>query len=355
VLIALSLAHSHWWQRQRSLSLQTSTARGLELAYGLVLMALLHFWLQPRFAAEEWMMITIALAAGVTLYGAVTRCWMLAAAGQVFAVASVLAFVRQLVEGHPGWAAALVPMLGVLGLAAATQLRLAFRPDAAGQSRPLLLDAATLYRWVALAMSCGWIQEYVPFSERLWAFSLLSLALFAWGAWRGKLEAFLASGVLTVAALGQFWLRADPAGLVYLPNLLALVALAAEQAFGRRLPGCAVLPPPWHAAIVAAAGLSLWRFFSLWVLQVSPGGFYLTAAWAVLAFGAFSAGLLLAERSWRWLGLGILAAALSRVVLLDVWKLDTLYRTVSFFALGVVLLAVGFIYNRFQDRIRRLL
>jgi uncharacterized membrane protein len=35
-----------------------------------------------------------------------------------------------------------------------------------------------------------------------------------------------------------------------------------------------------------------------------------------------------------------------------VWTLETFYRVLSFMALGVVLVALGFIYNKYQEKIR---
>ncbi|MGH7969539.1 MAG: DUF2339 domain-containing protein, partial [Limisphaerales bacterium] len=80
--------------------------------------------------------------------------------------------------------------------------------------------------------------------------------------------------------------------------------------------------------------------------------FYLTASWSLLALALFTCGILLRERVYRWLGLGILACAVGRVVVFDVWKLETLYRILSFMALGIVLLVLGFIYNKYQEKIR---
>ena len=39
-------------------------------------------------------------------------------------------------------------------------------------------------------------------------------------------------------------------------------------------------------------------------------------------------------------------------MIFDVWKLETLYRVLSFMALGFVLVALGFIYNKYQEKIR---
>jgi uncharacterized membrane protein len=37
---------------------------------------------------------------------------------------------------------------------------------------------------------------------------------------------------------------------------------------------------------------------------------------------------------------------------LDVWGLELVYRVISFMVLGVVLLVIGFLYTRYQDKIR---
>ena len=49
----------------------------------------------------------------------------------------------------------------------------------------------------------------------------------------------------------------------------------------------------------------------------------------------------------------MLAAAVGRVVLVDVWKQETIYRVLTFMALGVALLVIGFIYNKYQEKIRQ--
>jgi uncharacterized membrane protein len=87
------------------------------------------------------------------------------------------------------------------------------------------------------------------------------------------------------------------------------------------------------------------------VLELA-NGFYLTASWSLLALVLFGVGLLLRERMYRWVGLGVLACTLRRVVIFDVWKLETTYRILSFMALGIVLLVLGFIYSKYQEKIR---
>jgi len=72
----------------------------------------------------------------------------------------------------------------------------------------------------------------------------------------------------------------------------------------------------------------------------------------MLALVFFVTGMVLRERMYRWLGLALLSCTLGRVFIFDVWRLGALYRILSFLALGLVLLVLGFLYNRYQEKIR---
>ena len=198
----------------------------------------------------------------------------------------------------------------------------------------------------------SWDRLYIPERERIWLLALLGLGVFAWAGWQRNREALLFSAAYTLAALALFWLPLLEAPRAYWPNLIVIVLLFAQRQFARRLPERYTIEPQVHGAVIIIGGLSLWRFLSLWVLQQQPSGFYLTASWSLLALALFTAGIALRERMYRWLGLGILACALGRVMIIDVWKLETLYRILSFLALGIVLLVLGFIYNKYQEKLR---
>jgi uncharacterized membrane protein len=201
-------------------------------------------------------------------------------------------------------------------------------------------------------MSIWWICEYIPARERIWLLALLGLWVFLWAGWKQNREGLLFGAAFTLAALTLFWLPLIEAPTVYWPNLVVILILLGQRQFARRLPERYPLAPAVHAAVILIGGLSLWRFLSLWVLEQQPSGFYLTASWSALALALFTAGIALRERMYRWLGLGILASALGRVVIFDVWKLETIYRILSFLALGIVLLVLGFIYNKYQDKLK---
>jgi uncharacterized membrane protein len=40
------------------------------------------------------------------------------------------------------------------------------------------------------------------------------------------------------------------------------------------------------------------------------------------------------------------------VIVVDVWRLETIYRVLSFMALGLVLMVLGFIYNKYQEKLK---
>jgi hypothetical protein len=352
VVLAISLGIGHWWQRQASLSVPAWLPRLLQGVYGLAFALILHAWLQPQLSNPAWLVWTGLLALAMVGYAVATRAWLLAAAGQIFVLSMIWQFGHQLHEAAPAWHLALVPICTLLLLAAAGAGWLARQPAIGDDLRPPVQGVALLYRWMALLMGLAWIFEYIPTRERFWILLLVAGAVYAVAGWRRSREAVLAAAALAATGLVQFWLLESRTHVVYAPNLLAIVLLLAAQQAALHWPDRFRLDSNWQNLIIGLGGLAFWQFTSSWVLTIA-GGFYLTVAWTGVALVLFLSGLLLGERTYRWLGLAVLGCAMARVVLLDVWKLEALYRTFSFFALGVVLLVLGFLYNRYQDRIRQ--
>src|SRR5258706_46010 len=146
----------------------------------------------------------------------------------------------------------------------------------------------------------------------------LGFAVFTLAGWRRNREAALFSAAYTITGLWLLWVRPHGEPLVYVPNLIAIFALLAQQQIARRVPERFKLEQPIHTAVIVVGCASLWWFMSRWVMKAG-GGFYLTASWSGLALGLFAVGIVLRERMYRWVGLGILAAALGRVIFFDVW------------------------------------
>jgi uncharacterized membrane protein len=72
----------------------------------------------------------------------------------------------------------------------------------------------------------------------------------------------------------------------------------------------------------------------------------LSGFWAVLGFVAIVAGLIRRKRALRLGGLGILALAVGKVFVVDLAQLESIWRVGSFLALGLLLLAGAFAYQR---------
>lgn len=461
LLLAATLAVLHWWTRQSVIG-DRKFAGNFELGCALGVVALLFSWVHAHCTAPQWLIAASALALGVTGYGALTRAWRLAAAGQAFTLAAAVSFVRHIGESSGGdWPVALAP-IGMLLLTAGVVRWAELRAvNLEADKRGTLQVLALLYSWLAFAMAVLLDFRYVPAEQRPWTLALGGAALFAFAGWRRLAQPLLASGIALALGLfavlasgapneqlftvpnlfavllplvlqaiarraperfpmpanahaavvfvaggflwlhltrwlapqrdGQFftlawsllgpafiaaglWLRERTylvlgllclfAGLgrvvlhdawqteLLLLNVLPMLGVFALQRVARRRPEGAALPEAAHTTAIFVSGLTLWLFLSRWVVQAAGGKFFLTVSWAGLALAVFAAGFALRERMYRWLGLAVLAGAVARVVCLDVWQLALVYRVLAFMALGVVLIVLGYIYNRWQDKIR---
>ncbi|MEO6184252.1 MAG: DUF2339 domain-containing protein, partial [Verrucomicrobiota bacterium] len=217
------------------------------------------------------------------------------------------------------------------------------------------ISFTAIYRWVALLMTLAWIYQYIPSREQFWFLMLLGTALFFLAAKLQNRERFFFSAILFVIGLGVFLFRSTQRETIFhWPNFIALLVLPILQQLAKRLaPKFALLTTEVHAATIGVSAVTLWIYISRLVTLTSSGAhFFLTASWAGLALALFIVGLVLKERVYRWCGLAILGCAVGRVFISDIWKLETIYRILSFMALGVVLLVLGFLYNKYQEKIK---
>jgi uncharacterized membrane protein len=72
----------------------------------------------------------------------------------------------------------------------------------------------------------------------------------------------------------------------------------------------------------------------------------LSGFWGALGFAAIVAGLVRRKRALRLGGLGVLALAVGKVFLVDLAHLESIWRVGSFLAIGLLLLAGAFAYQR---------
>ena len=72
-----------------------------------------------------------------------------------------------------------------------------------------------------------------------------------------------------------------------------------------------------------------------------------SAVWLVFALALFVTGLRLARQYIRYAGLGIMVLVVLKVFLFDMSNLEGLYRIASFIGLGLCLVGIGWLYQRF--------
>jgi len=350
-IIAVTIGLSHWWQHQKSVAVNRDGFAIGAAVYALAAVGVALVWLHPLVGPPGWLVLTGLLAAGVTVYGLVTRAWAVAIAGQIFLAVGAWEFVRQLLGARPEWYFPLAP-LAVLGAFSLGTVVWFARQGQEAPAREPLLQVALIYRWLALALSLLWVWDYVGERQRVWAYMLAAAWVFAAGLWRNSREGLAAAAVYAAASLALLWGHEGLAMDLYGPNLVSLLALLVMQQLLRLAAARLPVAEGIHGGVVLVAGASLWRYLSCWTAQAG-GGFTVTMTWAGLAVAVFAAGMLLHERFYRWFGLGVLATAVGRVVLVDVWKEEPMYRVMTFMALGVALLVVGFLYNKYQEKIRQ--
>jgi hypothetical protein len=352
VMIVSSLALMHWWQRQRPLPMPSPARFFLQTAYSLAVVMMVSAWVSKDLSALHWMVAASGLALGITAYALITRAWPLAIAAQIFLVFSIAQSILQQVQGNPPWQHNLAPIAALLSFSLGTVFWFKAKPGDDENLRNIILQMAILYRWTAVLLSIGWIWNYIPEAELMWALALLSVLLFVLAGRFKNQELLIAAGVYSALSIGCFWIGNLPQShQFYLPNLAAILALLAQQRIAMRRPAEFAMPPLAHTVTIVAGGATLWLFITRAMGEIERG-FYLTASWSVLALLLFGAGILLRERVYRWLGLAVLALALGRIFIIDVWKLETLFRILSFMALGVALLLLGFIYNKYQEKFK---
>ncbi|HUE45581.1 MAG TPA: DUF2339 domain-containing protein [Aestuariivirgaceae bacterium] len=149
----------------------------------------------------------------------------------------------------------------------------------------------------------------------------------------------------------------DSIGPLAFVNVLALAYL---------LPGMLALliarhGPGWSRLAGAGVGLGLmllwlsletrhWfqgEVLSLWRGASSAEMYALSAVWLVFALALWGLGALLRQPLYRYGALGIVLLAALKVFLIDMADLDGLYRVASFLGLGLSLVSIGLLYQRF--------
>jgi len=207
-----------------------------------------------------------------------------------------------------------------------------------------LVEAGVLL-WVADRIGSGFLHYLAAVALALGVVRLLAFDDFTVDTL--LLNSRMATYVLAMAVLALLaWFSVEREGefdrqlaacAVLALNALALVGLGREigDYYGRQIPAAPRGVRSWSAALAAGRHrLLIAEYFSYSALFMAYGALLMAIGfWRKSAFV-------------RWQALFLMAATIVKVFLYDVSQLDRGYRILSFMILGVLLLAVSFVYQK---------
>ena len=203
----------------------------------------------------------------------------------------------------------------------------------------------------------------------VWAAAALGLA----ADWRKRQDEVSAGAAVAVAAVATVHALAFEAPITALSDGVKDLpsALLAVGAIAAALIGASRLMPEWlgegrvRLTLEALGGIAAVYAVSVAIVTLFPGHaaldsqvgglgvrqqgqMLLSAFWAATGLGTLVWGLLHDVRARRIGGLALLTLALGKVFLYDLATLESIYRVVSFVALGVLLLIGAFAWQRMR-------
>ncbi len=191
---------------------------------------------------------------------------------------------------------------------------------------------------VALSAGAGffwaWRRERsAPVEAWGWLMASLAALIFVWIEGNASiLHGYSSEGMALVVLLGAIAIKT--------PRLPEILQISNSDNLAKVL--------PWLACLV----LSIW---STHLIVVTIGWKAVVILWTVLGFGLVLLGLMLGRITSRQTGFVLLTAALLKLFLVDVWDFSTVMRIISFIALGIALVILGFFYHRFAPALKRLI
>jgi hypothetical protein len=242
-------------------------------------------------------------------------------------------------------------VLAVAGVHAA--LGLAVRARVSAEAGALLVAVGSALAAIGLALAldgpalvAGWTAESV---------------LLAWVAKRtGDMRGYLGSAVfLGLAAVHTLAVEAPPKALAYgldsvAQATVAVLLVAAGLVLVSGLLDDASRKVENGVLRIVAAGFALYLGSTL-VVELAGGHsggvdqhaqLALSAFWTTLGFASLVVGLVRDARRLRLAGLTLLGLAVAKVFVVDLAALESIWRVASFLALGLLLLAGAFAYQR---------
>jgi hypothetical protein len=199
-------------------------------------------------------------------------------------------------------------------------------------------------------------------------FWIMSLAHRVAGLAAGAIGCFILIGTITDSGSGYDTVLWQPRGMAFV-LVAAMMALAAVG-YARRLPAQSqerryilpVLSVLVHVVVLACFTLEAMDFWDTrahrWFPDEELHAWYarhatLSVGYALYALGLLAVGIRRRATLLRVMALVLLGGTLAKVMLLDLSRLEALWRILSFLGLGLLLLAASFLYYKYRHIIFR--
>jgi Predicted membrane protein (DUF2339) len=283
--------------------------------------------------------------------------------GTFFAMAALWALLPSEAVG-PAWAALALLLVETRRPILRWEV---FLVSAAVFGRLWMSNLEYIYRLIAVApvaASHYYLYWRTRWRSYLYTAGVLAAALIYYQAGRRYTALAWAASIWLLFALGRRWWIRD---LCWQSYAVAAAAFAACWAWNFAA-GEPVLPAAlvvgWlYVAQLQADRASRPRLYFLvasalllaGLLYYRVSGSMLTVAWGLEGIALLIAGFPLGDRNQRLGGLSVLAICILKLFFWDLRTLDRMSYALSLIALGAILVAVSWIYNRFRERVRRYL
>jgi hypothetical protein len=305
---------------------------------------------ENRFGEQERDALRVA-ASLATALGLCALLWRIVP-GEYLGIAWLSLALAVLEAGLRGWPdefrglALLVGILGVCRVAGydldsrlalvSSVLTYAFALRARKEADGRVLDVAT---WPATLFLLAGLAALLPAWAISPAWALIALGLAEFEGRSLRAQAILLSAVVVARCLSIDMETAQPV----LPIAPVIVCLWAAM-LRREIGGLHRMYDSLLATLLLGA-----------LIFHEVTGSVLTVAWGVEALGLLAAGFALRDRVLRLSGLALFLICTLKLFFWDLRNLETLPRIVSFIVLGLLLVAVSWVYTRFRDQVQKFL
>jgi uncharacterized membrane protein len=109
-------------------------------------------------------------------------------------------------------------------------------------------------------------------------------------------------------------------------------------------------------ALLVETSVESYQFSRNWLSGTTRGEWMavmsVSLVWAVYASAVLGAGVAWRIPALRYVGLGLFAATVAKLFIVDVWTLKEIFRWIAFFATGVLLIGGSYLYYRIEAHMR---